>query len=392
MGQLARAFDTLFPGYEQLREDARADIRPTGIEPDLIVDVPYYQQTVEPPVLMNEKPFVTKSGRELGYRALYHVVVDGIGYEAFTCVPYDELRSDNEFLDLSSTAWMTQAGRGYTEDPNAKIFAHTLMPQVEIGPPASDSNGGLRSQALKLPTTLRRSKALPLSYTAQAEQAIVASLRENHSYLDLPYAQVKRGKSRGANLSSGHIPYARANGSEIIALMNMGRCAPDKIELADVPEFATWLTTTGLGGVAASACLLKDGKLGSLRGTTSLDLNFLTANLTGTMRALASGETGEMLEWTPRTMYGSEVLYGLDSLSKAEETKRRLADRGNMRKKIVKGGTHGALLHPLAHSGEIERMKRFAEQYRFYGGQLALMDSDYIYGVEELSLIEEAVA
>ncbi len=387
------AFEKIFPGFEQLREEASADVITTEIEPGLTVDVPYYQQDVSKPVQIGEEePFVTRSGRELGYRATYLTIVDGIGYETYVKMPYDELRSEYEFADFNSTAWMTQAGKGYTENPNARIFASTLMPQIDIGPPASDSSGGMIAKAFKVPGILAKSKALPLSYTAQAEQAIVAGIAEAYPHLSLPKRQVKRGKSRGANLSSGHFAYASANGTEIIALQNMGRCAPDKIELEDVPEFLAWLTMTALGGVAASACLTKQGKLGSLWGTTSLSPDFLAANLTGTMRALASGETGEMIGWTPRSIYGREVLYGLDSLSRADETKERLSDRPGLRKKIVRGGTHGALLHPLAHEGDVESMKRFAEQYQLYKGQLVLMDHDYIYGVEEPSLIEEAVA
>ena len=377
---LTRTFDHLIPHAEDLWEAGGAEV---------IDGIPYFNPIhTENPETLSDDEFKTKSGRVVGRQVLYRMEVDGIGYASRVLVPNDEDRTENEVTILDSTAWGTTID-GYVGDRDAKLVIDNSVPLIATGAPHSDSPLPAALEFLRVPRTVKQSTKLSLAYSAQVEQMVAAYLSDQHG---LPKQQVKIGDSRGSNISSGHYPYTKEHGAEIVMFDTKGRCAPGKIDIENVPEFVGWLVATGLGGIAVSACLASKGRLDLLKGTASLNPNFIASALTGTMRSLAGGETGMMIGWVPEDTHGHDVLYGLDSLADYKTLDTMWSDHENVRRKIVQSGTHAALLHPLAHSDQRGRISRFVTEYRRTGGDIDQIDWAKVYYGDKrlLEALEEA--
>lgn len=380
MSKADEIFSKLFPSAEELWEMGDARMVESVDDNGRSTLRPFFDLG-EPEILSSEyKPFVTKkSRRDLGIVASHVVEVDGIDYATRAFVPHDKLLGNAALTITSGTAWTTTID-GYPEDRSIKLFADNVQPVLQVGPPHSGSRSLSPKELLRVPETLREARTASLAHAAQVEQSIFAMLSERYG---LPMRQLPIGDSRDSNTTPGQYAYADYYGATIVGFDTKARCAPDRITLADVPEFLSWLSSTAIGGVAVGACLLKDGQLGSLAGTTSFNPNFLASNMTGTMRALASGETGQMISWVPRAAHGTDVLYGRDSLSRVEQIRELWNEHPNVHVKVVPRGTHAALLHPLAHKGRRERIRSFVEEYCRTSGDLDAMNWRRIHGIKE---------
>lgn len=376
-----QTFDYLFPSAEELWQQGNATMLDTVIDEGHSEKVPFFDLEVTKLKTLDDEPFITRRGRHIGRSVLHRLDVNGVDHMARAFVPNDEYRTEHDFTITSGTAWMTTIN-GYALDRSRKLFADTQMPVLQIGPPHSAKVLPFGLDFLRVPQTLKDASETSLARTAQIEQLAFAALS---SMYDLPYEQVPIGDSRDGNTTAGQYAYMNMYGASIIDFDNKGRCAPEKVEFDDIPEFANWLADTMIGGIAVSLCLAKEGQLGTLPGTTSLNPNFIASSLTGTMRALASGETRRMINWVPKDAHGIDILYGRDDLSHPEIITEAWAGHPNVHTKIVPNGSHASLLHPLAHAGRRKRMVERAQQYRAHEGNLDEMDWNVIHGVKTVA-------
>lgn len=384
------AFNHFVPPAEELWQAGGADIISTEVDPGRFVDIPYFDPIyTKEPKLLKEERIITRSGRLLGTRALHQFEIDGIDLIAKANVPNDDDRGDHDFTTLRSLAWFTTPDGGYPQDCDDKLLAATGMPSISIGPPHSGKLLASPLEVFRIPQTIKKARRLSLAYSAQVEQKIAGYLTESY---DFPKEQMKIGDSRGDNMSFGHFPYTHEHRARIIGMDVKGHVAPHKIELGDLPGLAGWILATNLGGLAAAACLAERGELGTLKGSTSLNPNFIAGALSGTLRSLSSGETGKMISWVPRDTYGIDVLYGLDWPGGVEEFETLMQGLPNIRRKVVRGGTHGALLHPIGHVGQTTRIERAANEYHDKRGNVHAMNWNHIHGVKELMVIDEEAA
>lgn len=375
------AFDLLLPRPQELWQAGGATMQTIEPDPGRYVEVPFFdpQFSSDPYESQygNTEDFRTKNGRLIGKQALHVFEIDDIEYLARVLLPDESLRGDHDLTIVDSTAWMTTPD-GYVGDRDAKLVIDNATPLISIGAPFSSPESSLVASALKAPRAAWRSRRLSLAYSAEVEQKIVGSLRDIY---DVPADLLLVGDSRGANIKSAQHAYAPHYGNNIVAFDTKGRAASKKIEMQDLPEVASWLGATLLGGVAVGACLLRHGRGDLLVGTGSLDPRFLAASVTGTMRSLASGETGETISWVPRTAHGHDVLYGLDSLSDYKTIDKLWEYHPDVVRKIVYSGTHAALLHPQAHNTQRERIGVLIDEYRFQKGNVQEMNWSRVYGV-----------
>lgn len=366
------AFERFLPNAETLWEAANAERVSVEVDPGRTVDIPLFHPAVTN-LSIRQEVFETRSHRRIGTQALCDVEVDGIGYRSRVLLP-DDTPTSRDITVVDSTAWTTTID-GYVGDRDAKIVIDNHVPLIAIGPPHSDSGSPI-DEISRIPRVVRDARQASLAYNAEVEQLIVASLCDEFG---LENRQLKLGDSRGANITPAQVAYAPRYDGEVVAFDTKGRCAPDKIQLQHIPEVARWLTTTVMAGVAVSGCLLASGRHDLLVGTFSLKPGFLASSLTGVMRSLASGETGQMIDWVPHATHGHDVIYGRDSLAHPSQLEELWQDHPHVARKIVASGTHASLLHPLAHSSQRARIARLISEYRSQNGQVAGMDWNAIY-------------
>jgi hypothetical protein len=230
----------------------------------------------------------------------------------------------------------------------------------------------------RVPETFVEARLASLALAAQTEQLISLTLSHKH---DLPLIQVPIGDSRDSITTPGQFPYAHWNGVEILDFDTKARCALDRYGVLDGLPVLGWTAKTVLGGLGVGLCLAKVGELETLKGTASLNPNFLVSTFTGGLRGLASDEPARMMSWVPTDTIGHDVIYGRDGLSNVEQVRDGWSANQNVYVKPVDKGNHASLLHPVAHTQLRGRMKRRAEEYLTSGGNRNAMDWNYIYGV-----------
>ncbi len=373
-----QTFDHFFPSPEELWQRGDATMIDTVIDQGHIEEVPFFDLEITKLQQLDDEPFITRRGRKIGRSVLYRLDVNGIDHRARAFVPDDAYRTDHDFTITSGTAWMTTID-GYALDRSRKLFADTQMPVLQVGPPHSATVLPRGLEVLRVPKTLKEASQTSLARTAQIEQLAFAVLSSLH---DLPREQVAIGDSRDSNTTPGQYAYMGHYGATIIDFDNKARCAPEGVDFDRLPEVANWLADTVLGSVAVGLCLTKQGSLSSLRGTSSLNPNFLASSLTGTMRALSSGETLRMIDWVPQDAHGVDVLYGRDDMSHPDVIIDAWSSHRNVDIKLVPNGTHASLLHPLAHAGRRKRMVERAKQYRDHEGRLNDIDWQAVHGMK----------
>ena len=324
--------------------------------------------------LVHEKAFRTHHRRTVGREAVRRLVTsDGID-RLVRVLDVDE-PTGGEFVVTDGTAWTTTID-GYAGDRAKAIAAESRVPVIQVGSEHSSRRLGL-ADGLRLPKTILEARGISLAKTAQSEQLIIGQLMDQY---DLPHRQYAIGDSRGSMKTPGQFAYAERYGSEIAHFDVKAPCVPEKLELKDMPRFARWLQVEALGGVAVIAELARQGELGTLVGTTSINPNFIASSLIGIMPALASGEAGSMVDWVPREAHGHVVVYEKDGMSLSEQWDERWQDHQDVYIHHVGNKSHAHLLQQRAHLAQRARIQRFGREFIRTGGDVDLMDWDGIYG------------
>lgn len=97
-----------------------------------------------------------------------------------------------------------------------------------------------------------------------------------------------------------------------------------------------------------------------------------------------------MIGWVPKDAAGIDIIYGHDAMSNVDEVREAWDDHPNVYVKLVKGGTHASLLHPLAHSGRRKRTTDTIQTYKANGGSLTKADLERIYGGHKPTMLPKA--
>ena len=370
---LDRLSEALLPSSQELWDNAGAEMREwNGTE------VPFFDLEISDPEELYNVEFETKRRqRRLGREVLYKIDVNGVDHLARVFDPYEEYRTDVDFTITSGAAFTTTID-GYALDRAKRLFADTQQPHIQVSAPHSANELGWWD-FLRLPETIAEARLASLALAAQTEQRIIAKLSDKHGFsLD----QVPIGDSRDSITIPGQYPYAHWNGARIIDFDAKARCSLEQDGIEDIPGVIVWTLETVIGGVGVGMCLAKEGELGTLKGTTSLNPNFIASSMTGTLRGLASDEPRRMMGWAPRLAHGLDIIYGKDSRVDPEAVRAAWQNHPNIYMKLVEDGRHPSLLHPKGRSPQRDRMKRRVDQQLVTGGDPALWDWNYVYNVD----------
>jgi hypothetical protein len=383
-----KVFDHLLPPAEELWERGGATMIPYEKEDGPIEDRPFFDLEItnhdyKKPLETEE--FVTRRGRHIGRKVLHQIDVNGVDHLVRAYIP-DGDREDTDITITSGAAWFTTIG-GYAEDRANKLFADNSQAVLQVGSPHSGTQLPGPLEWLRVPETVNEAYQTSLARTAQIEQYLFAVVSDLYG---LSKHQIAIGDSRDSMTTPGQYLYAPEYGADIVTFDNKARCGITRLDMKDLPQVGTWALTTLVGGIAVSACLAKEGQLHVLAGTTSLNPNFMASTLTGTLRSLASGEGGTMIGWVPKDAAGIDIIYGHDAMSNVDEVREAWDDHPNVYVKLVKGGTHASLLHPLAHSGRRKRTTDTIQTYKANGGSLTKADLERIYGGHKPTMLPKA--
>jgi hypothetical protein len=383
-----KVFDHLLPPAEELWERGGATMVAYENDDGSIEDRPFFDLEItnsdyKKPI--ETEHFVTHSGRRIGRKVLHQIDVNGIDHLVRVYVP-DGNREDTDLTITSGAAWFTTIG-GYAEDRANKLFADSSQAVLQVGSPHSGKELPGPLEWLRVPKTVEEAYQTSLARTAQIEQHLFAAVSDLY---DLSKSQIAIGDSRDSMTTPGQYLYAPQYDANIVTFDTKARCAVNRFDVNDLPQFGSWLLTTIVGGVAVTACLAKEGQLHTLSGTSSLNPNFMASTLTGTLRSLAGGEAGITMGWVPNDAAGIDIVYGNDVMSNVDEVTTAWEGHPDVYVKLVRGGTHPSLLHPLAHSGRRRRTKDTITTYKANRGQLSKQDLDRIYGGHKPTLLPKA--
>ncbi len=393
-------FNKVFPSAEELWRRADADICMINVNGEMH-DLPLFGLGVDGfKQIGRTKELHSKSPghRKIGSEVLAKLDVNGVPHLARVMIPDDQLRHDEatDFAFNRSTAFTTSI-HGYAERGSKSIVARTHRPFVQTGAVYSAASP---IDLWKLPKTTW--EARNQSIFAQSEARVVM-----HKFLagrfGLPEKYAILGDSMSAINQPAMYAYDFMHGqgvvddelttteSKIIGFHAKGRSVVQKLEAHDLPRVGIWVAKTLLGGFAASACLAREGKLHTVRGSVSSNPQFHASAFTGTLRALTSGEAGHALNFIPHDAGGLEVLYGNDDLSDVETIRGFFTAHPNVHEKVIPGGTHGAIFHSLADKGRTEWAVKLSDTYDEQNGRLTGPDWRYINKVPEINPIANFV-
>lgn len=384
-----KVFDHLLPPAEELWERGGATMVAHRNDDGSIEDRPFFDleitnaDTYKKPLGVEE--FVTKRGRHIGRKVLHQIDVNGIDHLVRAYIP-DGDREDTDITITSGAAWFTTIG-GYAEDRANKLFADNSQAVLQVGSPHSGQELPGPLEWLRVPETVNEAYQTSLARTAQIEQYLFAAVSDLYG---LSRHQIAIGDSRDSMTTPAQYLYAPEYGADIVTFDTKARCVTSRLEMKDLPQVGTWALTTLMGGIAVSVCMAKEGQLHVLPGTSSLNPNFLASTVTGTMRSLVSGEAGIAMGWVPKDAAGIDIIYGHDSMSNVEEVRDAWNNHPDVYVKLVNGGTHASLLHPLAHTGRRRRTADTIQAYKERGGTVTKADLDRIYGGHKPTMLPKA--
>jgi hypothetical protein len=374
-----KGYNALFPSAEELWDRSGATMVPVAAADGSVVDRPFYdlevtnKDTWDKPLEVEE--LVTRRGRRLGFSAVHQVEVNGIDHLARAIVT-DGQRD----LTITSGSALTTSIGGYAHDRAIKITADTRQPHIQVGPPHSGQMLPSWLEGLRVPQTINEARATSLARTAQIEQFVFAKLSELY---ELPSQQVALGDSRDSITTPGQFLYTSLHGSEIVGFNTKARCMLNRMELGDLPKLGYWGAANLVGGIAVGMCLVREGQLGTLRGTSSANPNFWASTLTGNIRSLTSGEARLLIDTVPRDAHGVDTVYGRDMDGHDEIRDAWGAEtHPNVHVKHVLGGGHPALLHPKAHKTTRRDIKELVNEYKANNGNVHAMDWGRIHGLK----------
>jgi len=403
MAVFDKAFDQVFPPAERLWENGGADFQTVSVNgeqhelPLFGLEVDGFKQVGKTKELRSK----SEGHRKIGAEILGRLEVSGVSHLVRVMIPEDNLRHDEatDFTFNRSTAFTTSIN-GYAERGSKSIVARTHRPFIQTGADYSGETGLGLMDVVKVPKTLWEARHQSIFAQSEAREVMHRFLAEK---FDLPGKYVMLGDSMSAMNQPAMYAYdfmaddgdvddeLTTHNSNIIGFHAKGRCVVEKAELGDMPRAGKWLAKTLLGGMAASLCLAKEGRLQTIYGSVSINPQFHASALTGTLRALLSGEAGHALNFIPRDAGGLEVLYGSDDLSDVEAIREHFAAYPYVHTKVVPGGTHGAILHPLADKGRTEWAVNLSEAYDYRSGHLSELDWRRINKVPEVDPLADFV-
>ena len=154
----------------------------------------------------------------------------------------------------------------------------------------------------------------------------------------------------------------------------------DRLPFENFHKVATWLVHETVIGPQVVADLAIQRKLLSLRGTTSLNPNFILASAIGIGPALLTGETGKLVEMLPDDMRGFVNGYLRDELYDKESWEQGIKRYPNLYLNQVDKAVHAHLLSMRGLLRQLGRFERLAQESQEHGMDLAAYDVHYISG------------
>lgn len=377
--KLSPAFDKILPSAEELWQRGGAEIVSTEIEPGHIEVVPFFDLEIIDQKQLSVSDLQTRDGRrsrKIGKQIVSQFVLsDGIDRLSRAIIVDDKYRSQSDFIVTDGTAWTTTID-GYAHHRAERIASDVGVDTIQVGSEHSGSKIPFGLDGLRLGMTILQARSTSLAKAAQAEQLIIGQLASDY---DLPASQYVIGDSRASMRAPGQFPYARLYDNQIIHLDTKAPCVPERLGPSDVARVARWLGVEAVGGSAVIAQLVSEGKLATLLGTVSANPNFIASSIVGSAPALASGEAGRMVSWTPRDTHGQVVVYGMDGLSLGDKWQQLWAQHSNIYVKSLPRKIHSHLLESKAHDMQVGRISRFSQEILRTDGNLQSVDWSAVY-------------
>lgn len=383
---LEQGFEALFPSSSVLHRRGGAQDVEVEIDAGHTEVVPFFDLSIDSVRHIGEEPIKAR-GRTIGYTVLEAVrLSDGIERGVRVNIPYN-LQGN---FSVTDGAAFTTKNAGYGAHRAHEIVKTVDETVIQIDAEHSTRQLPLILEAARLPRTLQSARTISLAKSAQSEELIIDHIVEEYG---LPEAHYVIGDSRKAMISLMQHVYASKLGNPIPYFDVKAPCIPDKMQHHEVPRFVRWGATEALGGAAVVAGLIRSGEFHTLKGTASLEPNFVLSSLIGIMPALAAGADATHL--VPRDANGHVVVYGRDGMSHGEKWQERFGEHPNVHVKKVPNGIHASLLDPKARRKQIGRIERFAEVFKWRGGDAATFDEAdraYIRGGETQIKPDQQVA
>jgi len=313
---------------------------------------------------------------------------DGLHRLAQTWIPHD---IQAQFTATSGMAYTTMV-EGYDEE-RAKRLAFMGIPNIQVSAEQGDRHLPCLSDLRRLGKTALLSPKISLAKSSQAETEIIAYII-NELYM-LPQLIEAHGDSRGGLTSIGRGVYSRLAMRDGTSRYNLtplwldpkAVVLHDRLPADRFHEVIEWLGKEALGSPPVIAELAVERSLLSLRGTTSINPNFLLASLIGIGPALLSGETGELVGMLPDDIRGFANGYLYDKLYDRENWQEGLRPYPNLYLNEVDKAVHANLLSLRGLHPQMARLGRLAIESREHGANLAGYNVPHIAGRDQWQFI-----
>lgn len=310
---------------------------------------------------------------------LYHLK-DGMSRLAQTWIPYD---IQAQYTGTSGMAFTTMVP-GYDQD-RSEMMATVGIPTIQISAEQGDRHWPELADIARLGKTVLNSPSISIAKSSQAETEVIADLVERHR---LPRLIEAHGDSRGSMTSIGRAVYGglKSGDSNTTPMYDLiplwidpkAVVLHDRLPAERLHKVASWLVREAIIGPRVIADLAIQRKLLSLRGTASLNPNFLLASAIGTAPALLSGEVGELTAALPDDVRGFANGYSHDELFDKTNWEEALQPFPNLYLNQVDKAVHAHLLSMRGLLRQLGRFERLAQQSREHGANLAAYDVYHI--------------
>ena len=315
------------------------------------------------------------------YAELFHLK-DGMTRLVQIWVPYDV---QAEFTATSGMAFLTMAP-GYDAE-RSELLALRGIPVIQVSNEQGDKYLPHYSDIAKLGKTALLTPQMSIAKSAQAATEIVANVISRY---ELPQQIEIQGDSNGGISSIGRAVYASLalSDSDNTPMYNLNPIwidpkalvLHDRLPASKAHKIGKWVAKEATAGPQVIAELAIERALLSLRGTVSLNPNFLLATIAGTGPSIVGGETGELVKMLPDDMRGFANAYIRDELYDRENWQNGLRPFHNLYLNEVDKAVHAHLLSRRGLRRQIERIDRLAEESREHGANITAYNVHYISG------------
>lgn len=315
------------------------------------------------------------------YTDLYYLK-DGMTRLAQTWIPYD---IQSEYTATSGMAYTTMV-EGYDQD-RAEMMAIVGIPNIQISAEQGDRHWLDLSDIIKLGRTALSAPGISIAKSSQAETEVIADVVTRYN---LPRLIEAHGDSRGSKTSFGRAVYSGLtipgeDGTPMYGLTPLwidpkAVVLHDRLPAEKFHTVATWLLHETVVGPQVIADLAIQRKLLSLRGTTSLNPNFILASAIGIGPALLTGETGKLVAMLPDDIRGFVNGYLRDELYDKENWEQGIKPYPNLYLNQVDKAVHAHLLSMRGLLRQLGRLERLAQESREYGMNIAAYNVHHISG------------